>query len=548
MPRKLAIVISGAVSLGSYEAGVMYEVIEAISIHNKNLAENDERRLEIDVITGASAGGMTACILVQHLLCDDGLLSDPYNNPLYKAWVKEADISTLLPVPPENQKYSLLNFSVIDDIANAHLPDKPKAPNKIHPAASSEIQVGVAMSNLNGFTYEISDNNTNHDTTELSYSRYKDQFVCVARRLETGDVLLMEKALEEEDGKNNWRKEFREINWSELREIGISSGAFPFAFRARPIHRVGAGKFLKRDSEQRKKKGAIKREGKFLYTDGGVFENEPIGMAKSLVDQTEQNSDSPDRYYLFVAPGKREITKDPFLNRDDDLLTTGIALLSAIFGQARFQDWITDEMKSPVYSITATDTDLIGDVFSAFSGFLEEKFRAYDYNIGRENAQKKLQEAGIKGLLTYAPVKMPPIEWKVPGKEGQIGGRPVQSWQDAKTQLSKLAKVIINAQGEREQLKELQGLMHEVDKETRKEMFKQLTSRLDYLIDFINDDYLKPLDEINDGSPLSKLGSWFKITIRTWVGRPITKFVLWLFLRTWLETNILNPPPQTKRI
>ena len=31
MTRKLAIAISGAVSLGSYEAGVMYEVLEAIA-------------------------------------------------------------------------------------------------------------------------------------------------------------------------------------------------------------------------------------------------------------------------------------------------------------------------------------------------------------------------------------------------------------------------------------------------------------------------------------------------------------------------------------
>ncbi|MEH2015092.1 hypothetical protein [Nostoc sp.] len=31
MPKKLAIVISGVVSLGSYEAGVMDEIIEAIA-------------------------------------------------------------------------------------------------------------------------------------------------------------------------------------------------------------------------------------------------------------------------------------------------------------------------------------------------------------------------------------------------------------------------------------------------------------------------------------------------------------------------------------
>ncbi|WP_255801655.1 hypothetical protein [Acaryochloris sp. 'Moss Beach'] len=36
MAKKLAVVISGAVSLGSYEAGVIYEVLEAIAFNNEN--------------------------------------------------------------------------------------------------------------------------------------------------------------------------------------------------------------------------------------------------------------------------------------------------------------------------------------------------------------------------------------------------------------------------------------------------------------------------------------------------------------------------------
>ena len=34
MPKRLAITIAGAVSLGSYEAGVLYEVLDAIHQHN----------------------------------------------------------------------------------------------------------------------------------------------------------------------------------------------------------------------------------------------------------------------------------------------------------------------------------------------------------------------------------------------------------------------------------------------------------------------------------------------------------------------------------
>ncbi len=64
MRKKLAITIAGAVSLGSYESGVLYEVIAALKQHNSKLPPNgDGNRIEIDVLTGASAGGMTAIIL-----------------------------------------------------------------------------------------------------------------------------------------------------------------------------------------------------------------------------------------------------------------------------------------------------------------------------------------------------------------------------------------------------------------------------------------------------------------------------------------------------
>ena len=57
MPKRLAITIAGAVSLGSYEAGVLYEVLDAIHQHNCVPGTPDEERIEIDVLTGASAGG-----------------------------------------------------------------------------------------------------------------------------------------------------------------------------------------------------------------------------------------------------------------------------------------------------------------------------------------------------------------------------------------------------------------------------------------------------------------------------------------------------------
>ncbi len=49
-PAKIALVITGVVSLGSFEAGVLTELPWSLEQHSK-----DEKKYELDVITGASA-------------------------------------------------------------------------------------------------------------------------------------------------------------------------------------------------------------------------------------------------------------------------------------------------------------------------------------------------------------------------------------------------------------------------------------------------------------------------------------------------------------
>ena len=82
---------------GSYESGVAFEILDALSQHNQWAAQNNpDERIEIDVLTGASAGGMTVAMIAQRLLFDGAAMNLPYDNPLYNAWVRDVDISKLL--------------------------------------------------------------------------------------------------------------------------------------------------------------------------------------------------------------------------------------------------------------------------------------------------------------------------------------------------------------------------------------------------------------------------------------------------------------------
>jgi hypothetical protein len=432
MVKKLAIVISGAVSLGSYEAGVTYEVLEAIAQHNeKTDAEGrTDERIEIDVITGASAGGMTATILAKALLYHGRSMREAYSNPLYKAWVEDVkmlrdnitdkDPGLLEVDDPDLHKASLLNTELLNRIAEHILPDDFQQSSRNYPVttphpaiskSSQELLVGVAMGNLNGFPLSLALNqglglaNSPDKTKEFTYSQYKDHFVFrLARPDDPQAEPLLEEWEEYELAQNQpaWRRRSGEKaspTWAEIREVALSSGAFPFAFATRQIERHSdqdsspAALYLKRDSDRKRQRMEVNKQnlsdwtkGQYVYTDGGVFENEPIGLAMHLIDSLPNapGRNDEDRFFLFIAPGARKADVDPFLNSSgSDHLSVAKALASAIMGQSRFQDWILKAEHGhvpKVLAVTSRDEVLLGDVFSAFAGFLEEKFRAYDYN------------------------------------------------------------------------------------------------------------------------------------------------------------------------
>ena len=143
--KSLASTISGAVSLGAYEAGVMYEMLRALAAHN---SDPRNEPIVIDVLTGASAGGMTAVILAQKLLFQSERLRDADDNDLYLPWVADVDVSTLLELgPSESADLSILSSDLIEGIARqyliapyAALNGAGPSPKKRHPAAPERIQ------------------------------------------------------------------------------------------------------------------------------------------------------------------------------------------------------------------------------------------------------------------------------------------------------------------------------------------------------------------------------------------------------------------------
>ena len=339
MAKKLAITIAGAVSLGSYESGVAFEILDALSQHNQWADQGGfpDERIEVDVLTGASAGGMTVSMIAQRLLFDGAAMSLPYDNPLYNAWVQEIDISSLLARgEDEPPTHSIFSSNCVVAISEKYLngrysqnPPVPLPSRSPHPALSADgsLKLGLALSNLNGVDYR---RNT-RSGGQFIYTDHQDQL-----------VLSLDTPSDD-----------RPDCWEAIRAAAVACGAFPFAFRVQDLARNIVdfpSDFLVKELWG----GSPSRF--FTYTDGGVFQNEPLGMAKNLVELLpDGHLNALDRGYLFIAPQPKtsaaiQYTSDPTADpagafgsavADYKVVLDRIAL--SIMGQAGFQDWIMAE-------------------------------------------------------------------------------------------------------------------------------------------------------------------------------------------------------------
>ncbi len=330
MSKKLAITIAGAVSLGSFEAGVMYEVVRAIGQHNRAVDGADQ--IHIDVLTGASAGGLTATIVTQKLMFEAGAMDGAYSNTLYAPWVKDVDISELLkPHQGDSSTKSIFSSEFVEQLSRNYITSRyanDTVPARVkHPAAADSIWLGLALSNLNGLDYGL-----NVGAGKFVYTDFQDQLI---RLIENGPV------------------QDTQAFWEDLRNAAVSCGAFPFAFEPVEVERH------RDEYDSPDLVSQILETQSFCYTDGGTFQNQPLGMAKNLVDKLDPaHTGTPDRYYLFVSPHQKKSVAFSALNAANaDFIPFGKQLVSAIYNQSQFQDWIMAEEVNKEIDLLNTRAD-----------------------------------------------------------------------------------------------------------------------------------------------------------------------------------------------
>lgn len=299
---RIALVLGGGASLGSYIGGAVSEIIRAIE---------GNRRADsviIDVITGASAGALNAALAARCLTVNRNLL--PW---IETAWVDAADASVLLD-PARPQREGWLDVSVLEELARELVASPATADDEPSRAGGKSIRLGFTLANLYGVTYDRRYGFLNAPNRSFGTRVHTDD---IRFRL-TGDSRAGSPV------------------WDEIADAAVASASFPFAFPPRRIGRT------REDFPGARLRTGPDGKVDMWYLDGGLFDNAPLGLARDLVEM-EGEDPGEDRRYLFVEPalesagsGHQEFSGPP-----STLGGMASALAQAVLGQGAARDWQT---------------------------------------------------------------------------------------------------------------------------------------------------------------------------------------------------------------
>ena len=297
---RIAIVLGGGASLGSYIGGAIPEILAAAE------SPRARGRVIIDVLAGSSAGALGAAVAARALMVNRHLL--PW---IEWAWVDAADASVLLD-PARTEREGWLDVTALEELTRALVAGDRAADDEPSPAAGRSLRVGLSLANLHGVPYEHAIRFLNApERTFVSRVYSDDMRFEVSSKQRAGDPV-----------------------WDRMATAAVASASFPFAFPARRIDRDRSDY-----PNARLPRG---RDGRvsMWYVDGGLFDNAPLGLARNLVELGEDHQ-AEDRRYIFVEPTLQSSSLDSGTPVAPPASLTGMAsaLARAVLGQSAARDW-----------------------------------------------------------------------------------------------------------------------------------------------------------------------------------------------------------------
>lgn len=439
MPFRIALNMAGAVSAGAYTAGVLDFLIEALDAWYDARAEQlglhgpdiqtwtiPAHDVLLEALTGASAGGMCAAISsialkeqFDHVHQTD-LPQSAAVNRLYQSWVRSIDIVPLLGTMdlPNNEGpvKSILDSTPIENIAKAALVAAP-ARRKDRPWVADPLGIILTLSNLRGIPYSVDQADCGSFEERIAFHADRIQF-SISNTGATGTPTTF--------GLNY--SDAADPNWATLQTAAMATGSFPIMLASRVIQRTSAdyeNRLWEISNSEPSKTMQCQSEEKIVpdwaatvtptfenvYADGGITNNNPFECARQYLVDAAGNPDGhnprdaakANAAVVSVAPfpGQEPFQPGYDAQTNSELAKVASALLAALVNQSRFQGedlkLAKDEDVSSRFVIAPSDDNepglpsLLCGALGAFGGFVDQRFRDRDYQLGRRNCQQFLR-------------------------------------------------------------------------------------------------------------------------------------------------------------
>lgn len=453
-PFRLGINMAGAVSAGAYTAGVFDFLIEALDAWQEAKDNGDAvpmHAVSIEVLSGASAGGMCAAIAAVALFSER-----PRSGPskFYSAWVDGIDIKPLLhqgDLRGPAELKSLLNSEVIERIAKKTLcVEKPSCRTYV----AKNLNLFLTLTDVHGIPYGMNFSNNGSFEEHTNYYADQIQFQVTAGKEATGNAVPLP------------LQDPRSPAWETLRTAAVATGAVPIMLapqilertaeeyesrlwqvsNARPCEDPGHNTppssgncncWCEQNTTIKPAWETPASPFQKVYIDGGTTNNNPFECARLFLARKRgalHNVRSPelaDAAVITIAPFPGADDFDPAWTATKDRVTLKTVLGSLkdiLINQSRFTgeslSLLKDENVASRYMIAPDDSpgDSLDDdglpsaadrqraapteashnskkttpalqcgSLAAFGGFLSRDFRDRDYQLGRRNCQKFLR-------------------------------------------------------------------------------------------------------------------------------------------------------------
>ncbi len=319
--RRISIAISGGASKGAYEAGLnwgLLKILRNIDRVDSSLA-GQSHKFDAASFSGASAGGINT-LLSSLIWCslpqsEGGLVNRIDSNIFRNVWLRP-DVNRLLP-PKADSIYYKSNDALLarHDLLEAasELRQRWNTPSF---RAGCRVPLGVTVTRVIPDEIKVGNIDVQNQRLFIPFEARTEKDGTLGFYFDPDDfptlsdpaMILMPRAIDAPP---------YSINDQRIEDAVMTSAAFPGGFGRKRLSYCRLTSFIERDKEKTDlNTKAVKPSTKFVcpegyelteaeFSDGGLFDNLPIGLARQLAEQHKnaKNNTMPVTY-IFLDPNR----------------------------------------------------------------------------------------------------------------------------------------------------------------------------------------------------------------------------------------------------